>query len=150
MPPSIFLSLSFEPIGCSAVCCLIVTYLCVFQIAFDDFRIYSTVVRGHACIVPFLPNALWLFWSSACGWPGDCPVRRLGGVLWGCLLGMLAYSAVYVSCCFVDVLPSSLSIRCRYQCLQLLLLNYSFVFHCLSFFMCFGVLLLGVRYLSNG
>lgn len=102
------------------------------------------------CIVPFLPNALWLLWSSACGWPGDCPVRRLGGVLWGCLLGMLAYRAVYVSCCFVDVLPSSLSIKCRYQCLQLILLNYSFVFSCLSFFMCFGVLLLGVLYLSNG
>lgn len=144
MPPSIFLSF---PLGYLQAFCLITTYLWVFQISFYNFWIYSTMVREHAlccsspskCIAAAAELSMWLAWRLS--W------EKLGWGAPGCLL---ACSAVYVSCCFVDVLPSSLSIKCRYQCLQLLLLNYSFVFNCLFFFMCFDVFLVGMPYLSNG
>lgn len=78
----------------------------------------------RTCFVLFIPSncievvvelSMWLAWRLSC--------EKVGWSTLGCLLGMLADRAVYVSCCLVDVLPSSLSIKCRYQCLQLLFLN---------------------------
>lgn len=150
VPPSISLSFPLGLPGYLAARCLIATYLWVFQIAFDDFRMYSTVVRGHAlycsipskCVVVVVELSMWLAWRLSC--------EKVG---WG-VVGMSArhagLCAVYVSCCFVDILPSSLAIKYRYQCLQPWLLNYSFVFRSLFVLMHFGVFLLGMPYYSNG